>query len=209
MNYLLKEDYQNKIKGWISIDGAYNFDHDLRWQYRRTFLINIANEEISKGNMIGHWTDAIEWTNSNQIIITRGQKDEWRDFVGRPGEIIIPEESAALSLGQYIKIGFFSSYNVFPAYVSSNLKIVNDRLNADAEGRNLIAAVKNVTIPSLLIWGRYDDLIVPEEGLEVFNNFGTPTNEKYYKILSNSSHEPFISDGDGLKKEIIDFVKTN
>lgn len=205
-NYLLTSDYQNKISGWISIDGAYNFDYDLSWQYRRLFLINIANEEISKGNMVDHWTGALAWTNNNQIITTREQKNEWRGFVGWPGEIIIPEELATLSARQYIDIGFFSSYNPFPAYVSSNLEIVNDKLNEDAEGENLIAEVSDVTIPSLLIWGRYDDLIVPEEGLDVFNNFGTSANDKFYKILPNSSHEPYISDPENFKTEIIEFV---
>tara|TARA_R110002050_G_scaffold6037_1_gene25782 strand:- start:295 stop:1356 length:1062 start_codon:yes stop_codon:yes gene_type:complete len=207
VNYLLNSDYQNKISGWISVDGAYNFDYDLSWQYRRTFLVNIANEEISKGNMIEHWTDALEWTNNNPIITTREQKNDWRGFVGWPGEIIIPEELATLSVRQYIEIGFFSSYNPFPAYLSSNLEIVTHKLNEDAEGTNLIAEVSNVTIPSLLIWGKYDDLIVPEEGLDVFNNFGTSDNDKYYKILPNSSHEPYISDPDNFKKEIIEFVK--
>ena len=207
INYLLTSDYQSKISGWISVDGAYNFDFDLSWQYRRTFLINIAKEEISQGNMIDHWTKALTWTNNNQIITTREQKNEWREFVGWPGEIIIPEELATLSARQYINIGFFSSYNPFPAYLSSNLKIVNNRLNEDAEGKNLITEVANVKIPSLLIWGRYDDLIVPEEGLDVFNNFGTSANDKFYKILPNSSHEPYISDPDNFKKEIIEFVK--
>ncbi len=206
-NYLLTQNYSDKIAGWISIDGAYNFDFDLSWQYRRAFLINIANEEIDKGKMMDHWTDALDWANENQTISTREQKNEWRSFVGWPGGIIIPEEIARLSVRQYLEIGFFSSYNPFPAYVSSNLEIVNDRLNEDAEGTNLINEVSNIILPSLFIWGRYDDLIVPEEGLDVFNNFGTSANDKYYKILPNSSHEPYISDPDNFKGEIIEFVQ--
>lgn len=206
VNYLLTPKFQDKIKGWISIDGAYNFDYDLSWQYRRTFLINIANEEIQKGNKIDHWTSALQWTDNNQIITTREQKNEWREFVGWPGEIIIPEELATLSVRQYLQIGFFSSYNPFPSYLSSNLEIVNDRLNKDVEGKNFINEVSKVKTPSLLIWGRYDDLIVPEEGLDVFNNFGTPLNDKFYRILPNSSHEPYISDPELFKLEIMDFI---
>ncbi len=207
VNYLLSSNYQTKIRAWISIDGAYNFDYDLSWQYRRTFLINIANEEISKGNMLDHWTAALDWTDVNQIITTREQKNKWRGFVGWPGGIIIPEELSSLSTRQYLRIGFSSSYNPFPAYLSKNLDIVNDRLNEDAEGKNFIAEVSKVTIPCLLIWGKYDDLIVPEEGLDVFNNFGTSANDKFYKIFPHSSHEPYISDPDNFKKEIIEFVK--
>ena len=206
MKYLLEANNQQKIKAWISVDGAYNFDYDLSWQYRRTFLINIANEEIAKGNMTAHWTRALEWTNDNHEIKSREQKNEWREFIGWPGDIIIPEETATLSARQYMEIGFFSSYNVFPAYTSFNLEIVNDKLNEDAEGQNLISEVSKVTIPSLLIWGRYDDLIVPEEGVDVFNNFGTSNDDKYFSLLPNSSHEPYISDPVNFKNEIIAFV---
>lgn len=206
-NYLLTEDFQDNIKAWISIDGAYNFDFDLSWQYRRTFLINIANEEILKGEDVEHWNTALEWANDNPVITTREQKNEWRGFVGFPGERIIPEELGELSLKQYLSIGFGSSYNPIPAYLSSNLNIVNDKLNEDAEGINLINEVSFIKLPSLLLWGRYDDLIVPEEGLDVFTNFGTPDEHKQYVLLPNSSHEPYISDPDGFKGAIIDFVQ--
>lgn len=206
-SYLLTNSNQDKISGWISVDGAYNFDYDLSWQYRRTFLENIAIEEMNKGNMVSHWTAALEWIYDNPTITTREQKNEWRTFVGWPGGIIIPEELASISLRQGLKIGFNSSYNPFPAYLSQNLEIVNNKLNEDAEGINLISKVSNLTLPSLLIWGRYDDLIVPEEGQDVFNNFGTDTADKHFKLLPNSSHEPYISDPENFKNAIIEFVK--
>lgn len=207
VNYLLEQNFEEKIKGWISIDGAYNFDYDLSWQYRRSFLENIANEEIAKGRDIQHWQEALHWTNDNPIIETREHKNEWRAFVGWPGERIIPEEVGDISFADYLGIGFASSYNAFPAFLSSNLNIVNDRLNEDAEGVNLIESVSALSLPTLFIWGKYDDLIAPEEGEEVFNNFGTEDADKYFKLLENSSHEPFISDPEGFQQAISTFVE--
>ncbi len=205
-NYLLTEDFQRNITGWISIDGAYNFDFDLSWQYRRTFLINIAHEEIAKGERVDHWTGALAWAEANPVVESRMQKDELLGFIGLPGEIIIPEEMASISVRQYLGIGFGSSYNVFPAYLSSNLEIVNDALNGDVEGINLIPEIGAITLPTLMLWGRYDDLIAPEEGMAVFDNLGTADADKYFKLLPNSSHEPYISDPEAFKREIIDFV---
>lgn len=207
--YLMTQDFESKISGWISVDGAYNFDFDLSWQYRRTFMVNIALEELEKGNMVNHWSDALEWAESNQVISTREQKNRLRDFIGWPGQIIIPEEIASISVRQYLRIGFASSYNAFPAFLSANLEIVNDRLNADAEGDNLIESVESITLPSLFIWGRYDDLIVPEEGKAVFDNFGTPDEYKFFELLPNSSHEPFISDPENFKALVVDFVNSH
>lgn len=209
VNYLLTDNLEDRISGWISIDGAYNFDYDLSWQYRRTFLINIANEEIARSSKVDHWTAALNWANANPQIVTREQKNEWKAFIGSPGEIIIPEELATLSLRDYLAIGFASSYNPFPAYTSSNLEVVNNRLNTDAEGTNLISAVSALSLPTLFIWGRYDDLIAPEEGMEVFTNFGTAPSDKYFRLFNQSSHEPYISDPENFQNEIIEFVQTH
>lgn len=207
INYLMTRNFQENITGWISIDGAYNFDYDLSWQYRREFLINIAHEERTKGLDTIHWKKALDWTEDNPVIESRDQKNEWRNFIGWPGERIIPEEIAALSVRQYLGIGFSSSYNPFPAYASANLEIVNDLLNADVEGRNLIDSLSVITIPSRLIWGRYDDLIPPEEGRAVFEKLGTPVEHKSFVLMPGSSHEPFISDPGRFSSEILDFLE--
>lgn len=206
VNYLLKQPEANQIKGWISVDGAYNFDYDLSWQYRRKFLMNIAREEMEKGQKTDHWQEALRWTEQNPEIRSREQKNRWREFIGTPGEIIIPEETASLTIRQYLEIGFTSSYNPIPAYLSSNLEIVNDLLNREVEGINLISTVAHLKLPTLFIWGRYDDMIAPEEGYDAFQNFGTPDRDKYFRILPNSSHEPFISDPERFKTEILEFV---
>lgn len=206
-NYLLAGNLKEKIDGWISVSGAYNFDYDLSWQYRRSFLRNIAKEELTKQKDTAHWNAALNWVKEHPQITTRKQKEQWRNYIGWPGEIVLPEEVATLSFIQYLGIGFASSYNPFPAYLSSNLDIVNDQLNEDAEGINLIGEVSKISMPSLFICGKYDDLITPEESREVFRNLGTPEDHKYFKVLPASGHEPFMSDPENFKRAVIDFVK--
>lgn len=205
-NYLLNPDYQEKIEAWISIDGAYNFDFDLSWEYRRAFLANIAQIEIALGNDIKHWKTAQKWLALNLNIVTQEQKDKWREFIGAPGEIIIPLEETEISVRQHLGIGFASSYNPFPAFLSKNYEIVNEKLNQSAETIDLLSKLSDIMTPSLFISGRYDDIIVPEESTEVFKLFGTPEDHKRFILFYNSSHEPFISDHYGFTAEVIDFV---
>lgn len=204
--YLMDTSRQSKISGWISVDGAFNFDYDLQWKYRRDFLVNIANEEISGGKDTGHWTDALTWASQTQEIISEKQKEQWRDYIGWPGEIILPEEEGNVPFGKILRIGFSSSYNILPAYFSKNLEIVNDSLNADVEGMNHISEVSNILLPSLFIWGRYDDLVPPELGYDVFNNLGTPENEKDFLLMEESGHEPYLSQPKTFQNSIVSFV---
>ena len=205
-NYLLKDNFQEKIAGWISINGAYNFDFDLSWQYRREFLIDIAIEEINAQRNVEHWQNALIWAEENEEILTRSQKNEWYSIIGPPGGIVLPEEIADISVRDYLSIGFSSPYNPFPAYTSSNLEIVNDRLNEEAEGINLIEEVSGISIPILIMQGRYDDLVVIKETLDVFLNFSTPIEEKYAVIFTLSGHEPYITEPEGFKASITNFV---
>lgn len=206
-NYLLYRDYQDDIAGWISMDGAYNFDYDLSWVYRREFLIGVANEELTKGNNIEHWTGALEWAEANHVIAEGDQKNEFREWMGQPGGIIIPEELPFLNLRDYLKIGFASSYNSFPSYASSNLELVNDLLNADVEGINLMSEVHRLQLPTLFLWGKYDDLITAQEGRAVFEKFGTDDGQKEFILLPKSGHEPMFSDPEKLNGELLMFTK--
>lgn len=206
-NYLLHDNYQEHIAGWICMDGAYNFDYDLSWVYRREFLIAIATEELAKGNKVDHWNAALEWTTNNAVITERDQKIAFSEWVGNPGEIIIPEELATLSLRDYLGIGFASSYNAFPSYASSNLDKVNDLLNAEVEGINLMSEVHRLQLPTLFLWGKYDDLITEQEGRVVFEKLGTTETEKNFVQLPNSGHEPMFSDPDRLNNELLIFTK--
>ncbi|MBI1182878.1 alpha/beta fold hydrolase [bacterium] len=204
--YLLHEVWQQEISGWICTDGAFNFDYELSWQYRRQFLINLANEKIrSKNDVDGRWQKALEWCVGNDSITTKDQKNTWRNFIGWPGEGVIPEEIGQLSLRDYLAIGFASSYNPMPAYFSGNLGVVNDSLNLDAEGKNLIDSVGRILLPTLFLWGRYDDLICPEEGKAVFTNVGA--SDKTFQLMPNSSHEPMLSDPDGFQRFVAAFVE--
>ncbi|WP_339915836.1 alpha/beta hydrolase [Yeosuana marina] len=205
-NYLLTDNLQDNITGWISIDGAFNFDYDLQWVYRRDFLINIANEEINEGNTIDYWQEALQWTNNNLEISTREQKNQWSRYVYSSRVNLIPLEEASSDFGAYLGVGFASSYNAFPAYTSTNLITVSRHLNMDVEGDNYINSVSQIDIPTLLIWGRYDDLIPPELGYDVFNNLGTNNSEKYFSLFEKSSHEPYISDQEKFKNEVSLFL---
>ena len=205
-SYLLAENNQEKIAGWICVDGAHTFDYDITWQFRREFLEEVVTEQLVNSSSL-HWEAAQTWLIANEEITESDQKNQWRDFIGWPGGVIIPEELAEISVREYLQIGFNSSYNPIPAYLSKNLEIVNNALNKDVEGQNLIEEVSKITLPTLFLWGKYDDLIPLAEGFEVFGNLGTKSTDRYFIEFEHSSHEPYISDPDLFGQEIKLFLE--
>ena len=206
-NYLMTDQLQDKISGWISIDGSYNFDFETTWGYRWEFLFNIANEEIAKGNDTVYWQEVVDWALANPVIETDQQKDDWRRYIGNPGEIILPDEVLELTARQILQVLFASSYNPLPAYASSNLFDTFKTLIRASEGVNLTDSVTAIEIPTLFVQGRYDDLITPESSTEVLGNYGTDSLDKSYVLLPNSGHEPFLNEPEAFKNAVLDFVR--
>jgi pimeloyl-ACP methyl ester carboxylesterase len=205
-NYLLDTARTNTIDGWINMDGTMATSENTIWQYRHTFLVNIANEEIASGNNVSHWQDALNWATNNPEITTEQQKMEWRNFIGAPGGIIIPSENSEIKAGESLGLIFNSSYNPFPAFWSRNQKITNEALLDNAKNINLLPILSNLKLPCLFLWGRYDDVIPPELGQEALNEMGTPEVDKYIELYYNSAHQPFVNDHVALTQDVVDFV---
>jgi len=204
--FLLSYEDSNNVKGWINLDGSLLIQESKVWEYKHTFLVNIANEEIRIGNNIAHWTDAFDWAINNPIISNQAQKDQWRSYLGNPGEFIIPSEQRGLLTRETFDVVFNSSYNPFPALWSRNGKITAEHISEEVNGTNLIPELSRLTLPTLNIWGRYDDIVPPELGDDIYNALGTPNADKYFEVLLNSGHQPFVNEPNLVSQKVVDFI---
>tara|TARA_B100001115_G_scaffold185030_1_gene190846 strand:- start:7024 stop:8076 length:1053 start_codon:yes stop_codon:yes gene_type:complete len=205
-SYLLEYGDQALADKLILIDAALNYDFDLTWEYRRIFLQEMAEAQINLGENTAHWQAALDWLHTEPNLSDNAQKKIWNQYVGQPGEYLIPDEYLALSLWDYLKLGFASSYNPFPAFLSSNLEKINDLLNAELEGQNLQSDLKQIKLPALFLWGQYDDLIPPQEGKAMFDSLGTVDHQKEFISLPDASHEPMFSQNSALQALIKNFI---
>ena len=204
--FLLDYEDSNSVKGWINLDGSFLAQETKDWEYKHTFLVNIANEEISLNKDVAHWTDALDWCVNNPTISTPAQKNQWRNYLGGPGEFIIPAEQEDLKTRQAFNVIFNSSYNPFPALWSRNGKITAERISEEVNGTNLIPELSRLTLPTLFVYGRYDDIVTPELGEDAFNEIGTPNTDKYFELYLNSGHQPFVNEPNLLAQDVVDFV---
>ena len=203
-SFLLEDENSHLISGWINIDGSTIVDNEITWQYRHGFLIDIANEQMSEDSI--KWSNAIEWAQNNKPIESQSQKEEWRKFIGHAGEGLIPTDDLNISARDFLGVIFNSSYNIFPAYLSANSSLVSYKLYTDAEGTNLLPLLHKIEIPVLTIWGKYDDVIPPQLGMDGFNALGTVANRKEFILFQESGHQPFVNQADLFTKKVVEFV---
>ena len=65
--------------------------------------------------------------------------------------------------------------------------------------------VKNITIPSLFLWGKYDMVVPPQLGRNAFEKCGS--NEKKLVIFEKSGHSPMDHESTKFANEIIEFIE--
>lgn len=205
--YLMESDHRDEVEGWVCIDGSLVLEVDTMWRYRRDWLAGIADEELNAGRDSAKWMQVQNWLAAHPIIENTEAKDEWREFVGNPGDGLIPEEPVNISVGSALGFLLGSPYNLFPAYFSSNWMVTVRTLYEEVEHSDLRNEVSRIQTPSLLIWGRYDDLVPPELGQDIFASLGTPASEKSLHVMEASGHSPFLNEVDSFREILMAFVR--
>jgi len=71
----------------------------------------------------------------------------------------------------------------------------------------LTPKLKTITLPSLLLWGKYDFVVPPSLGEEMLEELGTPIADKSLILFEQSGHGMEGSELDKLVVEISNFIE--
>ncbi|MEO6916453.1 MAG: alpha/beta hydrolase [Chitinophagaceae bacterium] len=197
--YLVDGQNQNDLKGWIEIDGAHNYP--LTNSDSKKALIDTGSSEIAKGNNVTQWQEIVQYCkthNPRKSFNASTQIEEYAQHAeGYMGvaddksgtQIFSPEDPFSL-LVNYFKIYYTSAGSNF---VESLQKI------------NYSPQMNKITIPSLLLWGKYDFTVPPSLGLDAQKQLGSAF--KKLIIYPHSGHRPMQGDTEMMQDDIIDFVE--
>ena len=81
------------------------------------------------------------------------------------------------------------------------------QLWAEILTKPLTDKLQTITVPSLLLWGKYDFVVPPSLGEEMLNELGTPAADKSLILFERSGHGFEGSEMDKLVEEVINFVE--
>ena len=189
-DYLLNQEYRAEISGWICVSGYLVPNPVKSWEYRRTWLEYISNVEINKGNDVEKWQECLEWLEKTKIIETDKAKDKWREYVGNQEEGIVKDADAEIKTGRVMRIMFRSNYNIFPTYLSDNWLVVLKTIQRHYLQENYLEKIESIDVPTLLLWGEYDDLVPFQIGKDA----DSILDESEFILMKDAGHEPFLND---------------
>lgn len=202
--FLFEESRQDHVKGWINLDGAHVFNDSIEAYYRMAWFKDVARDFLAQGIDTSKWSEALAWAETNPDISERENSKTFYDYIGFPGQGVIPEENFSISAGEVLHLLFAYSYNAIPGFFTQHP--TGRYLTNASEGMDLRADLAKIQIPSLYLYGKYDDIVPPQQGQDAFENLGTPEADKSFLILQGSGHNPMLNEPELMNQTIIDFL---
>ncbi len=190
------------VSSIISIAGPVVFESELRWAYKAEYLREVANEKIAENERVAFWEEVIDWLDANVPLQENEEKDQWQEYAFEAFTETLP----ALSLGQALRALFASSYNMFPAYFSSNAEKVLFALIEDSEEDNLLGDLNEIEVPIMFLNGRFDDIVPPGMIQEAFDTLQTPFAHEYH-LIPDAGHQPYFDQPDAFEQTVLNYVR--
>ena len=202
--FMLKENYQSEISGWIESGGAHDFQLINTEQIK--MIQKYSALEIDKGNNVAKWTEMIVFINSiDQANISLEEMIELNSYAGICEKLIAEIESPTSSeLGQFESL-FLTPNN--PMSTALNDVQLPKSLQEELINTSYTNELHKINTPTLLLWGKYDFKVPKTIGEKALEKIGT--NDKYLHILEKSGHSSMRYEPEAFTNHVINFIETH
>lgn len=207
--YLLNKLSQDKVSGWIDVDGAHNI--------RKLSLDGLAlMDEIAGQQIEANSDQKDEWEKIREFVAdfdTSGvlETDDFLDINIQAGkaevlafrdDLIQVSEPDLEGLWRYLVGANHPLTGLVNAYQMSRTKLLDEAIALPLSDQ-----LDKIKVPTLLLWGRLDFIVPPTLGEEMLAKLGTPDERKSLIIYENSGHSPMDGDAEAFVQDVIDFIE--
>ena len=204
--FLIQEGLQDLVDGWIEVAGAHSFPRILDSAIDR--FIAEANTQIQLGNHETDWEvirdycldlDKNNLTKEESLEINKnGHLVE--SYLSDDGFLESPADILELLKYQFVSSSYVWATNYNAKAVGKNM--IDELLAADYTDQ-----LNKITIPSLLLWGRYDFVVPLELGQDAYNEISSEAKELI--IFEQSGHSPMFNEPEQFSFSVINFIQSN
>ena len=203
--YVVSAQRQAKLAGWIMCDGSFN--EMLCDELCQKWMMDRAREKLAGGEDTGSWQEVLDWLTANPDAVKNfwkeNNKDRINDYLNRTHAYVYREPSGAEE-NHNVEMTLYSPVNLFGWL--SGMNKAGDLLAINSPRLDFTAGLANVTIPTLIIWGRHDGRVPVDLANIAYNTISTPAPLKRCAIFENSAHSPKAEEGDAYYATVMDFL---
>jgi len=192
--YLIDSKRQSKIRGWIECDGGHNLKDG--WILSQEWVKERATIKINNGDNASYWQNEIEWYNTDPAI--------GYDYFNRHGENLNKLNGYFLDRSKLnAKYPLASPQPIMPLN-GVYLQINN---NFDLKNIDFTAQMQNITLPTLILWGKHDGCLPVDLAQIAYDNLGTSASDKSMYFFDQSAHSPHWEEPELFVAKVKEFVE--
>lgn len=213
--FLLKQGNQDKVAGWIEVDGAHNFSATR--ETVDNFRV-IGQTQVTANNNKKFWNKVLDYCDDVNVNNPSDENLSKLNGYAYDGEKKLVEDEVILrenGVDNLEAIGDQLDYSLFSSHIALISKI---NLWASSSGIGMFDEVKNIdytsrlgeiTLPALILWGRYDLVLPVTLGQQAYDNIGTENFRKRFVIFDYSGHSPMAYQPEAFLEVLTKFVNDN
>jgi len=198
--WLLEPGRQSKVKGWIEQDGAHD-SSCKSWQRDVDFVLEHDIEGAAEFYK-NVWRCDLVTNENNQIELYEGKRVHlWHsEFVRAAGGYDVDPDKV-LTTGETVEILFHSQYDLYAVTKNSPLPLEG------YYGVDLTPRLGEITVPTLVLWGKFDRITHFDNAQPGFEAYGAPPDKKEIVTFDDSGHNPWAEEPDKFYGAVSGFLK--
>ena len=201
--YLGKDNNDSQFKGWIDLDGA--ISSELEVQLMKEWIVPRVEEKLEEeGVDKDYWQFILDYYENNEYIGNYEHPEPYWYVSALGGDAYNYEENKDKYAIPYVELIFRSMFSL-SYYVNAT---GHPEEAARFDLIDYTKRLKNIEIPTLLLWGA-DDAVVPVGVADyVYDQIGTPETDKEIVLIEECGHGPFADQPERFYQEAIKFINT-
>lgn len=182
IKFLTTNDNQTAIKGWIEVGGGHDVPRIVNLE--REMVNEVGNRQILLSNHVSEWQANIARANSLDLQDVDDLYEMNQIAVDCEG-LMQDVDSVNDKIGNsFLQDYFFSPIDFQAADINSDQTF--DAIKNELATLDLSDNISQITIPTLLVWGKYDFRVPPRFAQESLLAYGSESKELF--ILDRSAH---------------------
>jgi pimeloyl-ACP methyl ester carboxylesterase len=194
--FLLHDSNEQMVKGWIQVDGAHNYS--LNDSLTKEMLLVYGDREINAGRNTDFWKEVVDWC----------KKHDYRDI------------ESSRKLNKYAtkaedKINEIDGYNLAKVTLTDNRSMGSlwsnstssyfQKIHLQAYDHTNSEELYKLTLPVLLLWGKYDFICPTGLADDIEANIGSTDVQKI--IFEHSGHNAAFIELNLFWSEVINWMR--
>lgn len=194
---------QSMVKGWIFADGSHNYA--LNDSLTRLMLLNLGQQQVELNKNRDKWLPIIEYCNQHTGNFSVDESNQLNSYASDAETYF--DEVKKIDLKDIIKRNAVKYHWPLTSIYFNQKYSSNADFNQDLAKTEFSSSLYKVTIPTLILFGKYDFICPSGLGDNVHDNISST--ERKIAISPISGHNIFYQDEPFFCSEVNEFIEKN